>query len=191
MPRIFHKSRKYPIIRDEYGRSLRHQAFDLFGEGYRPSRIFKEELIHAPMKTLLRYFEDWKKQRGKTSYSTLKRYLKESPEFSERYANTLANYFQVTPEDIILRWQRPWGIMQLAKGELPDNRLHRIQSGIEDRLEAALRLVYITEQLFHNSPKQLKELIWDIITLRNNTRLVIQKTKGQVLVRKERLQGTS
>ncbi len=145
MLRIFHRLRKHPITRDEYGRSLRQQAFDLFSEGYRPSRIFKEELISAPMKTLLRYFEDWKKQRGKLSYSTLKRYLKESPEFSEQYVTTLAKYFQVTPEDIILRWQKPWGIMQLAKGELPDNRLYRIQSEIEDRLEAALRLVYITE----------------------------------------------
>ena len=56
--RIFHKSRKYPIITDESGRSARRQAFDLFREGYRPSRILKEDLVPISMKTLLRYFED-------------------------------------------------------------------------------------------------------------------------------------
>ncbi len=45
MKLLWFKRRDYPIKRDEYGRSARQQAFDLFTEGYRPSQIFKEGLV--------------------------------------------------------------------------------------------------------------------------------------------------
>ena len=114
--------------------------------------------------------------------------MKKNPEFTEKYVQMMADYFEVPPEDIIIVIQKPWGIEQLTRGELPDIKLARLQSEKEVRLEAALRLIYLAEQIFHNSPEQVKKLIWDIITLKNNTRLVIQKTEGQVLIRKERLQ---
>ncbi len=189
MFRLFHKSRKHPIIRDEHGRSAKQQAFDLYNKGYRPSQISKEKLIPVPKETLFRYYEDWKKRSGVTSRSTFKKFMKENPEFSEKFVKSLADYFGVSTEDIILRMQRPWGITRLSKGELPDNRRYRIQSEVEDRLDAALGLIFIGEQFFHNNPEQVKQLAWDITTLRDNTRLVIQKTKGQVLIRKEKLQG--
>ena len=181
------KRRDFPIKKDEYGRSLRKQAFEFFNEGYRPAQVFKQNLVAASMKTLLRYFEDWKEQKGRVSYSMLKRYLQEGPEFSEKYVKILAKYFGVSEEEIILRMQKPWGITNLSKGELPDKRLYRIQGKIEGRLEAALRLIYLGEQVFKNSPEQVKQLIWDITTLRNNARLVIQKGGGQVVVKTEKL----
>ncbi len=55
MLKIFHKPREYPIIRDEYGRSARQQAFALFTEGYRPAQIFKENLVPVPINILFRY----------------------------------------------------------------------------------------------------------------------------------------
>lgn len=191
MFRIFHKSRKYPIIRDEYGRSTRRQAFDLFNEGYRPSQIFKENLIPVSMKTLFRYFEDWKKRKHKVSYSTLKRYLKGSPEFSEKYVKMLADYYGVSEEQIILRMQKPWGLSSLSKGELPDNRLYRIQSEIENRLEAALRLIYLAEKIYRNSPKQINQFIFEILALKDNTTMIISKVEGKIMIKKEKLQGIS
>jgi len=188
---LWFKRRDYPIKRDEYGRSARRQAFDLFTEGYRPSQISKEDLVPVSVKTLFRYFEDWKKQKHRASRSLLRNLMKNNPEFTEKYVQMLADYFEVPPEDIMVRMQKPWGIEQLTRGELPDNRIVRLQSEKEIRLESALRLIYLAEQIFHNSPGQVKQLIWDIITLSNNTRLVIQKTKGQVLIRKEKLQDRS
>lgn len=179
--------RDYPIKRDECGRSLRQQAFELFNKGRRPAQIFKENLVAASMKTLLRYFEDWKKQKHRTSLSIIKKYMKKNPEFSEKYVKDLADYFEVTPQDIIVRIQKPWGITSLSKGELPDNRLYRIQSEVDERLEAALRLIYLGEHVCKNGPKQVTRLIWDIVTLANNTRLVIQKVGGQVVVKKGKL----
>ena len=49
-----------------------------------------------------------------------------------------------TLEGIILRMQKPWGVMSLSKGELPDRRLYRIQSEIEDRL------IYLIENIYHS-----------------------------------------
>lgn len=184
---LWFKHRDYPIKRDEYGRSLRQQAFEFFNEGYRPAQIFKENLIAASMKTLLRYFEDWKKQKHKVNRATFRKYMRENPEFTEKYVQMLADYFEVTPEDIIVRLQKPWGIEQLTRANLPDNKLLRLQSEKEIRLEAALRLIYLGEQFYKNSPKQVKQLIWDIVTLTDNTRLVIQKSRGQVVVSKEKL----
>ena len=186
---LWFKRRDYPIKRDENGRSLRQQAFELFNEGHRPAQISKESLIAASKKTLFRYFEDWKKQKHRMSRSILKKYMKKNPEFSDEFVKKLADYYGVPKEDIILRIQKPWGIKQLAKGELPDHRLARIQNENEERLEAALRLIYFGERLCRNSPEQNKRLLQEIVTLKDNTTLIISKVKGQTIIRKEKLQG--
>ena len=189
MKLLWWKSRDYPIQRDEFGRSMRKQAFELFDEGYRPAQVFKQSLVAAPMKTLLRYFEDWKKRTRVVSRSRFRKFMKENPEFSEKFIKDLADYFGVSTEDIILRMHMPWGIARLSKGELADARLYRIRIAVEYRLDAALRLIYLGEKAFQNNPEQVKQLAWDIITLKDNTRLVIAKTNGQILVRKERFKG--
>ena len=188
---LWFKRRDYPIKRDEYGRSARRQAFAFFSEGYRPSQVFKESLIPVSMKTLLRYFEDWKKQKHRMSRSILRRIMKKNPEFSDEFVKKLADYYGVSKEDIIIRMRKPWGITSLSKGELPDNRLYRIQSEVEERLEAALRLIYFAERLCHNPPEQNKRLLQEIVTLKDNTTLIISKLKGQTMIRKEKLQEIS
>ncbi len=50
------KRRDYPIQRDEYGRSLRQQAFEFFNEGYRPAQIFKNNLVKQYFFVLKHYF---------------------------------------------------------------------------------------------------------------------------------------
>jgi len=186
---LWFKRRDYPIKRDEYGRSARQQAFALFTEGYRPSQIFKEGLVPVSMKTLLRYFEDWKKQKHRTSRSVFRKIMMENPDSTEKYVQMLADYFETQPEDIIIRLQKPWGIEQLTRGKLPDIKLVRLQSEKEARLEAALRLIYFAERLCRNSPEQNKRLLQEIVTLKDNTTLIISKVKGQTMIRKEKLQG--
>ena len=185
---LWFKRRDYPIKRDENGRSLRQQAFELFSEGYRPAQIFKGNLVAASMKTLLRYFEDWKKQKHRTSLSLIKKWLKENPEFSEKYIKMLADYYEVSPQDIVLRSQKPWGIMRLTKGELPDKKLERSRSEIEERLEGALRLMLFTEKIFRNPPRQVGRFIYEILTLTDNTAITISKAEGKIMIRKEKLQ---
>ena len=86
--------------------------------------------------------------------------------------------FEVPPEDIMVKMQKPWGIEQLTRGDLPDNKLARLQGEKEIRLEAALRLIYFGERLCRNSPEQNKRLLQEIVTLKDNTTLIISKLKG-------------
>lgn len=181
---IFKRSRRYPIQRDEFGRSLRQRAFEAFDEGKRPKQISRE--LHANPNTLLRYFEAWKKQKQRVSYSTLRRYMRKNPGFSEVWIKTLADYFEVPPQVIILRTQKPWGLMDLSKGELPDKRLERTRSEIEARLEAALRLISLREHLYRNSPKEIKELLTRIVTLKDKTDLIISHVNGKIIIKEKR-----
>ncbi|MFC2018668.1 hypothetical protein ACFLU4_01760 [Chloroflexota bacterium] len=188
MLKIFHKSRKYPITRDQYGRSARRQSFDLFTQGYRPAQISKENLVTASMKTLLRYFEDWKKQEHRSPRSILRKLIKNDPEFTHEYVQIIADYLEVPPEDIIARIQKPWGIEQLTIERLPNKKLATLQSTKEARLNAALKLIYFGERLYENSPEQDIRLITEIVTLDDNTTLTISKIEGQITIRKESIQ---
>jgi len=185
-PRIlgFKGSRKFPIQRDEFGKSLRQRAFEAFDEEKRPMRISEE--LHANPNTIVRYFEAWKKQKQRVSYSTLRRYMRKNPEFSEQYITMLADYFEVPKEKIIRRMQQPWGLMDLSKGELPDKRLERTRSEIEARLEGALRLILLRERLYRNSPKEIKELLLRIVTLKDKNDLIISHVNGKIIIKERK-----
>ena len=125
------------------------------------------------------------------SRSVLKKYMKEKPEFSEKLITELARHFGVSTEQIILRMQKPWGISQLVKGELPGNKLVRVQNENEERLKAALDLIYFGERVCRNSPEQIKRLLQEIVNLEDNTMLMISKIKGQIIIRKKNVQSTN
>lgn len=95
----------------------------------------------------------------------------------------LAEYFEVSPQDIIDRMQEPRGIMQLMKGELFAEELEKIRNESESRLAAALELVILMEAS-GNSPDELKHLIQYIMELRNNSRILVQKSHGHITVKK-------
>lgn len=157
------KSRKYPIKRDEYGRSARQRAFELFKEGKRPAQIYKPELIPGIKKnTLYRYYEDWKKLEGGPSYATLKKLMKVSPEFTEGVVLSLSKNLGMTRQEVIRRMQRPWGLMRALKGAWPNYRLAEEQGRIESRLQKALELITIAER-FRDNPDKLMEAIEELL----------------------------
>ena len=53
------RTRKYPIQRDWFGKSLRQRCFEAFDEGERPAEVIKE--LKAKESTVFRYFQQWKK----------------------------------------------------------------------------------------------------------------------------------
>ena len=103
----------------------------------------------------------------------------------------LADYFEVPPEVIIIRLQSPWGIERLTKGRLPDIKLERARSEAEERLEGALRLVFLSEKIFRNPPKQINRFMFELLTLGDNTIMTITRADGEIMIRKEKLPGTS
>ena len=153
------KSRKYPIKRDEYGRSKRQQAFSYFKKGYRPAQIHKEELIQLSEKTLFRYFEDWKKERPQIPYSILKNHVTRDPEINERTIAKLSKALEIKKEEVVKRMQRPWGLMQLIKGQWPNNKVARIRSENENRLDTALRLSLLFKEVNDKKPAEVGNII--------------------------------
>ena len=94
------KWRKYPIKRDERGRSLRQQAFELFDEKHRPTEIYKQQLLPAKLNTLLRYYQDWKKKGDHLSYRITKKVMEENPDFTEQMIKTLSEQLEMPVNDI-------------------------------------------------------------------------------------------
>jgi hypothetical protein len=181
------KWRKYPVRRDDRGRSLRQQAFELFDRKLRPSQIYKRQLLPAKLETLLRYYEDWKKKGGHVSYRITKQVMKENPDFSQQMIVALSEQLGMPVEEIIKRLQRPWGLKQALRGQLPDYRLQREQTDAEARLQGGLRFMRMAG-LFHNSPEELAELLLQITFLKDGTKLEITR-RGQRLVCKKEEKG--
>ena len=180
------KWRKYPIRRDERGRSLRQQAFELFDKKLRPSEIYKQQLLSAKLKTLLRYYEDWKKKGGHLSYRIIKNVMKSNPDFTEQLITALSEKLEMPVDEVIKRMQRPWGLKQALRGQLPDYGLEREQSDVEARLKGGLRFMRMA-RLFQNSPKELAELLLQITILKENTKLEITKQDRYLVCKKEEI----
>ena len=179
------KWRKYPIKRDEQGRSLRQRAFDLFDKKLRPSAIYRQHLLTIKQKTLLRYYEDWKRKKGDhISDRMIKKVMKNNPDFTEKLTRTLSQELEMPFEEVIKRMQKPWGLQQALRGQLPDYRLKREQSEIEARLNGGLGFMQMGE-LFQKSSKELAELLQQIIMLRENTKLEITRKDRKLIVKKE------
>jgi hypothetical protein len=53
------KKRRYPIVCDSRGKSLRLRCFSSFNEGKRPMEVAKE--LRMKTSTVLTYHRDWKK----------------------------------------------------------------------------------------------------------------------------------
>ena len=178
------KWRKYPIKQDEQGRSLRQRSFELFDKKLRPSEIYKQHLLTIKQKTLLRYYEDWKRKKGDhVSDRMIKKVMKNNPDFTEKLTRTLSQELEMPFEEVIKRMQKPWGLQQALRGQLPDYRLEREQSEIEARLNGGLGFMQMGE-LFQKSPKELAELLQQIVMLPENTKLEITRKDKHLICKK-------
>ena len=139
--------RKYPIIKDENGRSARQLAFKAFDLGKGPAEVSFE--LPISRRTAYRYFADWKKQKPDLdfSYRSLKAKLNKDKQFSEQLVTSLSNPLGMPREEVALRLQKPWGLKQLIMGEWPNYKREKIYSQQEARLNAALHMINLFEQL--------------------------------------------
>lgn len=147
MPKFFpikvkKSARRYPIRRDERGKSARQRAFDLFDVGFRPVQVARS-VEDVKLRTIYRYFEDWKNlpRNFGIEYRAFKALVKQGVEFSEETIKLLSDGLGMSEEEVIERLQKPWGIKQLLMGQWPNYARERQQSEQEARLEAALMLV--------------------------------------------------
>ena len=153
--------RRYPIKKDENGRSARQRAFDFFGTGQRPAEVCKT--IPVSLRTACRYYEDFKKSHHRVSYSAIRKWMKGHPEFSEAVIDMLATSLEMPREEVIVRMQKPWGLLQVMKGEWPNYRLERQRTGIEERLLAALQVIQFADRFGHTEPRLVMETLSELM----------------------------
>lgn len=151
--------RRYPIKRDEYGYSARARAFDLFDLGRRPKDVCRE--VDISLTTACRYFHDWKKAGGRNARSRLSvtaQIIRRKLEVSDEVVQKLAEYYDVSPDEIIARAQKPWGVLRLLRGGWPNRRLDKEYGKQDKRLRAALELIKLFEVAGHD-PELVSEII--------------------------------
>ena len=159
----FKKGRKYPIRRDETGRTARQRAFELFGLGYTIDKAAVE--VGISRETARRYRYDWAK-RGKgweTRYYAIKKLMKRNPEISERTVDRLAQALGMTKEEVIRKLQQPWGLKRALLGRWPNRYLEGVRRGVEARLSAALDMVALA-QMGGTPAEELMSLLHDLVT---------------------------
>jgi len=139
------RSRKYPIKRDEQGRSARQRAFEAFDYGKRPGEVVR--IVGISPRTAYRYFADWKKlpQNLELCYRTMKTVRKNNWEFSKETVESLSAYLEMLEEEVKERLEKPWGLKQLLMGKWPNHRQERERSEAELRLRAALCVINLME----------------------------------------------
>jgi len=89
--------------------------------------------------------------------------LKRSPELNERVIALLATSLDMTPEEVTIRMQKPWGLLQAMKGEWPNFRLERQQAATEGRLTAALQVIRLAEVFGQKDPQFVRETLKRLI----------------------------
>jgi len=170
MLNIFHKSRKYPIQRDEGGQSFRQRCFRLFKEGEKA----REAAIILQMKlsTARRYYSEWNHCPPiyEEMYKLLKQEIRSNGELSHRIIGTLSTALGMPEWEIIDILSRPNGLKSLLKGKFVQMRKRQLYSAQEERLEAALHIVILLEQI--GVPREwinreIKELIQRAINYTN------------------------
>ena len=162
--------------RDEYGRSARQRCFDHFDQGKRPAEV-RRLVLEVKEKTVLRYFEDWKKVGRDFSmrHRQVRAYLKKDGELSANAIKKLSEELEMTPAEIVARLQKPWGIYQLLTGGWPNYRKERARNKAEKRLRSALTILRMVELGAEVSTEDAAAMIEDL------TRRVIEtwKTKDK------------
>jgi len=177
------KWRKYPIKRDENGRSLREQSFALFEKKFRPSQIYKQRLLPVKLKTLFRYFEDWKKVGDHLSYRMIRTVIKQNPDVNQQIIEALAKHLRLPVEAVQKRMLEPWGLLQLLRGEPASDRFKKEQHANEARMRAALNIMRLMGK-FYNTPEEIAELFLQINLLGEGTTLELSKKDGQLVIKK-------
>lgn len=142
VPKFLRKDkRKYPIIKDERGKSARARSFEAYDAGKRPVKVART--LGISPKTAYQYHYQWKKlpKHLEENYQLLKKRLKERPELREEIIKTLSEKLG-EPEYRIRSWlQSPWGLKQIMSGEWRANLERKRKIEEKKRTETAMKFI--------------------------------------------------
>ena len=151
------KSRKYPIRKDAFGRSLRQRAFQAFGDGKRPAEVSR--MVGISLRTACRYFADWKRRpEALDARYRLAAAVKKRPEMWGTLITTVSTTLGMSQKEVVERFQKPWGLKQLFMGKWPNYAEERVRREREARLMTALKLITLVEES-KLTPEQIVDLV--------------------------------
>ena len=116
-------------------------------------------MIPISLRTACRYYEDFKKLHQRVPYSRIRQWLRESPELSDRVIAILATSLDMSPEEVVTRMQKLWGLLEAMKGKWPDYGLDKQRTAIEDRLLAALEVIKFAARFGQKNPRLVREIL--------------------------------
>ena len=140
---VFHRGRKYPIQRDQDGLTIRQACFEEFKDGYRPAEVAREQGFKV--KTVLRYFQDWKKEKPNINE------IRELDRLARRKVDrdwlmesviVAGEQLGLSVEESATEIQKPWGRKKFLAGKWPDMIATR------ERDQALADLTILMEMVF-------------------------------------------
>ena len=115
--RFIRKRRRYPIRRDEYGKSARERCFEMFEEKVALPEISR--VVGVPLTTVYTYHSQWKKDPHlELRLVYMKGLLNNKNPERERTLNLLAQACGIEKEQIETILSQPYGLKRLATGKL-------------------------------------------------------------------------
>lgn len=146
MSKIWRRTRKYPIIKDEFGRSKRKQAFKLYDEGLKPPEVI--ESFDISLNTARRYYYDWKRQPRNLDLrsKSIKASLNDKSDSSRQHISEIADYHGISVEEATAFLQKPWGTKRLIAGKWPNTRKEQACKLEESRIKAAYDIVRLVDE---------------------------------------------
>lgn len=143
---LIQKGRRYPIQKDQEGKSLRQRCFSLFRQGrnaYEAAKILNMKLASAR-----RYYSQWNECPPALDaiYKGMKRDLKEKKELSPKIIGMLKEALGMPEWQIIEILSRPNGLKSLLKGKYMEIKREELYYEQEVRLWAALQWIVDLER---------------------------------------------
>jgi len=144
------RRRKYPIKRDESGKTARRRAFELFEHGKMPAQVAL--IVGISVRTARRYFQAWKKlpRNLESKYMVVKKLLNSSPGYREKVVKTTCELLGLPEEEVRARFQEPWGLKRLMmdRWSIKTAETDTTEQSKEwARFKEALDLIYLMEVL--------------------------------------------
>ncbi|HEY95180.1 MAG TPA: hypothetical protein G4O15_09625 [Dehalococcoidia bacterium] len=150
------RTRKYPIKRDWYGRSLRQRCFELFDEGKRPVQVAAE--LRANKKTVFRYYRQWKKMgpNFEKQLAYVKGLLDKNSPDRDRMLEFFADTAGITVEELLVILSTPHGLRRILTRTMP----LPVHKDIAEKRVMALDIAMVVQDHLLNHRGQYEDVLF-------------------------------
>jgi hypothetical protein len=170
------KSRKYPIQRDWYGKSLRKRCFEAFDEGERPVQVARE--LKAKETTVFRYFQQWNKV-GPTfekQLTYIKGLLAKDSPSQGRMLEFFSDICGVTVEEFQAILSTPHGLRRLLTRTLP----LPVYKDIADKRVMALDIATVIQEHLVKPQGSYEDVLYAFNHLMKKSQIHRQKVDSSI-----------